>query len=428
MKLQTKYILFVAVLHIVALVLSYFIFQENKILFIASEIFIIISIIISWQLYNELIQPLKLLMQGTDAIKDRDFNVKFLLTGKFEMDELIKVYNQMIDELRTERIKQEQQHLFLEKLIYTSPTGILILDYDESIKQANPKSLQLLEVEEKELIGKTLDELDHPVIQKIKKLKSGEAQTITLNGASTYKLQKSHFIDRGFARQFVMIEELTAEILAAEKKTYGKVIRMMAHEVNNTIGPVNSILQSTLQSKQNSEPIENALQVAMQRNDNLNLFMRNFADLVRIPMPQKKRVDLVALLKNVIELMRLRSGEKKIIFHQQFDSPTLFINADVQQLEQVFINIIKNSMEAIDEEGEINIITNSRQRQLIIQDSGKGILPQFEEHLFSPFYSTKKDGQGIGLALIREILLNHGFEFSLKTIHVGLTEFRIALE
>ncbi|HLK28869.1 MAG TPA: ATP-binding protein [Puia sp.] len=426
MKLRTKYILFVAVLHIVALVLSYFIFKENKILFIVSEVFIIISIIISWQLYNELIQPLKLLMQGTDAIKDRDFNVKFLTTGKFEMDELINVYNQMIDELRTERTKQEQQHLFLEKLIFTSPTGILILDYDESIKQANPKSLQLLSMEEKELIGKSLDELlTHPVIQKIKKLKSGEAQTITLNGAETYKLQKSHFIDRGFARQFVMIEELTAEILAAEKKTYGKVIRMMAHEVNNTIGPVNSILQSTLQSKQNSEPIENALQVAMQRNDNLNFFMRNFADLVRIPMPQKKQIDLIALLNNVIGLMQLKAGEKRIVFQKKYDSSSFIVTADSQQLEQVLINIIKNAMEAIDEEGCITIIRHSRSKQLIIQDSGSGILPQFEEHLFSPFYSTKKDGQGIGLALIREILLNHGFDFSLKTINPGLTEFKI---
>ena len=89
---------------------------------------------------------------------------------------------------------------------------------------------------------------------------------------------------------------------------------MMAHEVNNTIGPVNSILQSTLQAAQNSEPIENALLVAMQRNNNLNVFMRNFADLVRIPVPQKRRVDLIALLNNVIELMRFRAGEKKYSF------------------------------------------------------------------------------------------------------------------
>jgi two-component system nitrogen regulation sensor histidine kinase NtrY len=112
MKLRTKYILFVVILHLIALVLTWFIFNDNKIYFIISEAFIIISIVISWQLYRQLIQPLKTLMQGVEAIKDRDFNVKFLSTGKHEMDQLIWVYNQMMDELRTERTRQEQQHFF----------------------------------------------------------------------------------------------------------------------------------------------------------------------------------------------------------------------------------------------------------------------------------------------------------------------------
>jgi two-component system nitrogen regulation sensor histidine kinase NtrY len=417
--------LFVSVLHIVALVLSYFIFQENKILFIVSEVFIIVSIIIAWQLYNELIQPLNLLMQGTDAIKDKDFNVKFLSTGKYEMDELIKVYNQMMDELRTERTKQEQQHLFLEKLIHTSPTGILILDFDENIQLVNPKALLLLNVEEKDVLKKSVDELSHPIIQQIKLLPTGHAKTFTMNGAVTYKLQKSHFIDRGFPRHFVMIEELTAEILEAEKKTYGKVIRMMAHEVNNTIGPVNSILQFTLQSQQHTDALANAIQVAMERNNNLNSFMRNFADLVRIPMPVKKSVNLIQLLQNVTDLMQMRGGEKKINFQYEHQSPIFIINADVQQMEQALINIIKNAIEAIDEEGTITIITHTNPKQLIIRDTGKGISPEFEEYLFSPFYSTKKDGQGVGLTVIREILFNHGFDFSLKTVASNVTEFRI---
>src|SRR5206468_10711031 len=123
------------------------------------------------------------------------------------------------------------------------------------------------------------------IMQEINKLKSGESKTVSINGITTYKLQKSHFIDRGFPRYFIMIEELTAEILAAEKKAYGKVIRMMAHEVNNTIGPVNSILESTLKSNElwrddKNNLLQNALQVAVNRNQNLNLFMRNFADVV----------------------------------------------------------------------------------------------------------------------------------------------------
>jgi two-component system nitrogen regulation sensor histidine kinase NtrY len=425
MKLRTKYILFVAVLHLVALVLSYFIFREYKILFIVSEIFIIFSIIIAWQLYKELIQPINLLMQGTDAIKDRDFNVKFLSTGKYEMDQLIQVYNQMMDELRMERTKQEQQHLFLEKLIYTSPTGILILDFDQRVHQINPKALELMGIEEKEILRKPLSEISHPVIQQVKLLLSGSAKTFTINSGITYKIQKSHFIDRGFPRHFVMIEELTVEILAAEKKTYGKVIRMMAHEVNNTIGPVNSILQSTLESASCSESVTHALRVAMERNNNLNYFMRNFADLVRIPLPEKKRIHLIPLVKNVCDLMRLKAGERNISFQFELNSADFMVTADSHQLEQVFINVIKNAQESIGDEGTITIITAAGAKQIIIRDNGMGLPPESGELLFTPFFSTKKDGQGIGLTVIREILLNHGFEFSLRTITAGITEFKI---
>src|SRR5688572_29926306 len=138
MKLRTKYIVFVGLMHVVTLVLTFFIFRENIILFIVSEVFIIISVVFAWQLYKELIQPLNFLAQGIDAISDRDFNVKFLPTGKYEMDQLIGVYNTMMDELRKERTVQEEQHMFLEKLMYTSPTGMIILDYDQRVQMINP--------------------------------------------------------------------------------------------------------------------------------------------------------------------------------------------------------------------------------------------------------------------------------------------------
>jgi nitrogen fixation/metabolism regulation signal transduction histidine kinase len=163
-------------------------------------------------------------MSGVEAIKDRDFTTRFVTTGKHEMDQLISVYNQMIDVLRTERTKQEEQHFFLEKLIQTSPTGIIILDYDNKVQQLNPKAIRLLGVDEKAIVNQMVDEIDHPVMKQISGLQSGEAKTITLSGVTTYKLQKSHFIDRGFPRVFIMMEELTAEILEAEKKAYGKII------------------------------------------------------------------------------------------------------------------------------------------------------------------------------------------------------------
>ena len=120
MRLRTKFILVITILHLVALVLSFYIF-EQKIFFIVSELLILTSAIISWQLYQQMLKPLQTVIDGIDAIKDKDFNVKFLPTGTYEMDRLVNVYNEMMDHLKTERIRQEQQHFFLEKLIQTSP-------------------------------------------------------------------------------------------------------------------------------------------------------------------------------------------------------------------------------------------------------------------------------------------------------------------
>lgn len=435
MKIRTKFLLFMVVIHSVMVGLSFYIFKDNEIVFIVSEVFVLISIFIAWQLYNDLIAPIRLLMTGIDAMRDKDFNVKFLKIGKIEMDTLIDVYNGMVDQLRQERTQQEQQHYFLEKLVQTSPTGILILDFDDNIANINPKVCEILGLEAKELIGKPIFDFDKVLLQAISTLKTGESKTISLNGIQTYKCQKSHFIDRGFPRYFVMIEELTAEILNAEKKAYGKVIRMMAHEVNNSIGSVNSILDTTIQLQEHDSDIKYALEIAIQRNDHLNYFMRNFADMVRLPAPRPEKVDLNELLRNVIQLMEYRALQSDITLAAQLTEMPFLISADLHQLEQVMINIIKNAIESIEIRklrnpdsapmGIITIKTSYKPKQLVIEDNGIGISPDAEQQIFSPFFTTKENGQGIGLTLIREVLVNHGFQYSLKTNEDKLTAFQI---
>ena len=418
MKLKTKYILFVTIVHLVCLVMSYFVFEKDAIVFILSEVFIILSVIISLNLYKQLVQPLSYLKEGISAIKDKDFNVKFLFTGKQEVDQLVDVYNRMIDELRTERTKQQEQHFFLEKLIQTSPTGIIVLDYNEQVKQINPKA--------KEILGANTI----AVLDQLKSIKSGSSKTIKLDGLRSYKVQKSKFIDRGFERSFIMMEELTAEIVEAEKNVYNKVIRMMAHEVNNTIGPVNSIMNMALVNFQKNKTdiaLQNALQVAIDRNYNLNGFMRNFAELVKLPEAQLQHLDVLPLLKSVIDLAKYGVKDKTIQFDLVLPEMAYPIWADVRLLEQALINILKNAIEAIDLTGTIKVYLDQLNGELVISDNGKGIAESDVDQLFSPFFSTKKDGQGIGLTLVREILVNHGFEFSLKTVAQHCTEFRIHL-
>lgn len=430
MQIRTKYILFVAFIHLLALGLSFYIFIDNKLIFFICEVLILLSLWISRQLYKQLIQPIKMLLRGAEAMADKDFNVKFVKTGKYELDELITVYNQMMDQLRTERTQQEQQHYFLDKLIATSPTGIIIQDFDEKINNINPKALQLLKLNEQEINSNSKALMDHPVIKEINSLKTGTSKVVNFNGINTFKLQKAHFIDRGFTRNFIMIEELTAEILAAEKKVYGKVIRMIAHEVNNTIGPVNSIIESTLGSgfflkESRSKLLREALEVAVNRNKNLASFVRNFADVVRLPIPVKIRVNINELVGATGKLMEFKALEKDILFDYHLSKDPLYIMCDAAQMEQVLVNIIKNSIEAISGKGVISFYLDKDKNYLVVKDSGKGIPAESSGQLFSPFYSTKKDGQGIGLTLVKEILLNHAFEFSLVTGNDGFTRFKI---
>lgn len=430
MRLKTKFILFVVIIHLVGLALTYLIFQEHKVYFIIAEVFILTSIFFSWQLYLELIQPLKSLMQGIEALRDKDYNVKFLPTGKREVDELIAVYNRMMDELKAERTRQEQQHYFLEQIIQSSPTGMVILDYDGKIQQLNPKALEITGLDLKEIIGEKIEDVEHPMFRQISTLEIDYPQISKFSGVNTYRLQKSNFVDRGFYRHFILIEDLTVELLEAEKKIYGKVIRMMAHEVNNTIGAVNSILQSAMSQQlfweqQQSSTLKDAFQIAIDRNQNLNLFMRNFAELVKLPNPKLQKTDLYKIIYNVGMLMAAKAKEKSIKLEFDLPGHEFLILADEQLLEQAFINIIKNAIEAIGVDGNIRISSDFKLRNLIITDTGKGITQEQAENMFSAFYSTKRDGQGIGLTIVREILLNHNFQFSLKTIADRQTEFRI---
>lgn len=427
MKLSAKFILFIVIIHALTIALSFYVFRQNKWLFLASEFVILASLAISVSLYQELIRPLHLLTRGIDAIRERDFNVKFVKTGRYEMDKLIGVYNDMIDQLRTERTTQQEQHFFLEKLVQTAPTGIVLLDYDDCIDRVNPKAREWTgyDQSDKSLHGRAVSGLEHPIFKAIASLESGASRTLTLPGPKTYKLHKSQFVDRGFSRSFVMIEDLTPEILEAEKRSYGKVIRMMAHEVNNSIGAVNSILDTAVQLHTGTQDVRDALNVAIGRNDHLNQFMRNFADVIRLPEPRMETFDLHILLKNIAQLMEYKARERDV--HIEWDLPTspLWIQADAGQIEQVLINVLKNSIEAIESTGLVRIQTSHRPLQVTISDNGKGIPGDLEGKLFSPFFSNKAGGQGIGLTLSREILSAHGFAFSLKTGNDGWTCFQI---
>lgn len=421
---RTQYIAYILVLHLVLVLLVYKILFHDKVLFIGSELFLFLSIGLSIRIYQNFNRPNEFVKSGIEAIKEKDFTIKFVATGNTEVDSLIEVYNMMIDQLREERVRLHEKHFLLEKLIAASPIAIVVLDFDGKIESVNSQGKALLNMEESAYRGLFPWQTGSEVLGKMGDMPDGESKIIKPSGAATYKVQRSHFMDQGFRRSFLMIEELTAEMYESEKKAYGKVIRMMAHEVNNTLGATDSIIQTARQLLSSEEFVElnDALRISSERNRRLSHFMRNFADVVRLPKPLLTDVNLSALMVDVAVFMQPFAVENGVRI--QTDLPAeIHVQADPGQIEQVLVNVIRNAVQACEPGNRVAVAISKN--ELTIANNGKPISAEDAEHLFNPFYSSKPDGQGIGLTLSREILVNHGFSFSLKTNTEGWTTFSV---
>jgi signal transduction histidine kinase len=221
---------------------------------------------------------------------------------------------------------------------------------------------------------------------------------------------------------------LTEEVFKAEMKAYEKVIRMIAHEVNNTTAGITSTLDTlgaTLQEMEQMEDATEALQIAIERCYNMSRFITNFADVVRIPEPQLREQQLNPFVLYCRRFMETICQNRNIRITLDLCDTSPIVKIDNLLFEQILVNIFKNASEAIENEGTISIITSNSPACLEIADTGKGIDKDTESKLFTPFFSSKPQGQGLGLIFIREVLLKHGCTFSLRTWPDGLTRFRI---
>ncbi|MEM9528955.1 MAG: HAMP domain-containing sensor histidine kinase, partial [Bacteroidota bacterium] len=249
-------------------------------------------------------------------------------------------------------------------------------------------------------------------------------------GNRRYHVEAATFLDRGFERGFLVIQDVTTEILAAEKEAYGKVIRMMAHEVNNSNAAIVSVLRTLLEAATESpeeapQLNQDYLPVVINRAENMTSFMRNFARVIRLPPAEKKRVDLNELLHRTGEVMVSVLEEANIELRFQLQPGNIWLEADAAHLEQVVINALTNAQQSIGKDGRILISSTAFPASFTIADNGPGIPPEVEERLFTPFFSTKTNGQGVGLTLTRDILEAHEATYFLRTEEDGWTRLRV---
>jgi len=433
-SMRLKLLLFLLPLYAVLITLAAQARTTNAALFITCEVVLLGSLALAWQLYRSFMQPIRLIEAGTAALQAQDFNLKFQPVGQPGLDQLVQVYNHMLDALRQERVSQHEQSVLLERLIQASPAGILILTFDQHVASANAAAARALGRPAVSLTGQAVTALPAPWGAVLADLAAGQPQTMRLPGGQTYRAIAAHFLDRGFQRRFVVLEELTQEIRAQEKQTYEQLIRLVAHEVNNSIGAVNSLLGSFRHYTPQLAPADQAdfaqaLEVSIARNTQLADFVAGYARLVRLPPPAPHPLDLHALLRDLGHLLAPQSAAQGIAWHWQLASESpLLVQADSQQLTQALLNVAKNALEAIGPAGgNVWVSTTPQPLALRLANDGPPLSPEVSQRLFTPFFSTKAGGQGIGLTLVRDILLAHGFRFRLETEGDGRTVFSIAL-
>ena len=429
MKLKSFFFILAFLLIVVWIILLFVATQENGWKFYLIEGIVTFSLFYLIYFYRKVVKPLNSIAGGMDLLQAQDFSSRLSPVGQREADHIVSIFNRMMNQLKEERLRLREQNHFLDLLISVSPMGVIILTLDERISMANKAALEFLdEGTEEDIMNKTMDELSGSLAEELNRIPKDTTVTIRLSDSRIYRCSRLSFIDRGFAHPFYLIESLTSEVMKAEKKAYEKVIRMIAHEVNNSVAGITSTLDTiddALQTIDDTEDIREVMKVCVERSYSMSRFITNFADVVKIPEPQKEEVHLNDRVTACKIFMENLCQNRDIDLHLELCEENPVVSMDTSLFEQVLINIIKNATESIDTNGKIFIRTSASPLMLEIGDTGKGISKEVEAKLFTPFFSTKPNGQGIGLIFIREVLMKHGYTFSLRTYPDGITRFRI---
>lgn len=408
MKIQHYFLLLALIIVGVFAALMWLTFSIRPVIFYVTEGALVVVIAYLIFFYRKVIRPIDALTSGMELLRDQDMSTTLSTTGQKETDEIVKTFNALITRLRNEHLRLDEQNTFLNLLIDASPMGVILCDLSGNIKSMNPAAKQML---------------TPALSDALKSLPLGKDTTLRLSNSQIYHLSHLSFLDRGYQHPFFLIESLTSEVMKAEKAAYEKVIRMIAHEVNNNVAGIVSTLD-LIQTEVPEGTAQEALEASRERTQKMAEFVTRFANVVKVPEPQLTLCDLSEEVETCHSFLEGLCQTHHIRLTLDLTDEAIPVHLDTTLFQQVLVNIVKNAIESISNEGEIRIKTQPK--TLIITDNGKGISPEVAQHIFTPFYSTKPQGQGLGLLLIRDILTKHGCTFTLLTNpDDGLTRFTI---
>ena len=458
MKLRHRLTAYLIGLHLVFFALAIFVYHEKPLVVVAVELFLLASLALGIALVGRALQPLDYARRFRDLLQDHNYAARLQQAPNDELAGIVNQFNGMLDALYQERLKLGEQRGFLDRLLEATPSAVVVFDFEDRISLVNASAQALLGVAAPE--GRTLadwaqsragftDGIDAAgrersldLLAQLEALPLGDSRLLTDTDGRRYRCQRGQFFDRGFPRHFLLMDELTEELESSERATYEKLVRVLAHEVNNTVAATGSVLDSLLFYQPqltvgDGEDFSTAIESVKRRNASLGEFIERFTRVVKMPEAEPRATDIPAMLDDIVQLYRESSRVRGISIDWARRDAVGLQRVDRNLMEQALLNIVKNALEAVattqqEDAGhagriQLEIAQEAGRVRLSVIDSGDRLGDVPAGQMFTPFFTTKKGGQGIGLLFVREVLNRHGFNYRLAPDGQGQTRFDIWL-
>ncbi len=375
----------------------------------------------------------QLLNSFLQSIRYSDFTRTFQVESTdSSLNKLKTTLNEVIRDFQSVRAEKEESYHYLQTIIQHIGIALIAYQRDGSVELINNATKRLFQVRNLPNI-QVLSGYSHELVQKLLTIKHGENALVKVRDKDDLlqlSIYGTEFKIHNRNIMLVSIKNIQHELDDKEMESWQKLIRVLTHEIMNSITPIsslsstvngliNDIIERAGANEQNVEiteelqEISSALSTIQKRTEGLIQFVNTYRNLTRIPTPNFTIFQVSRLLNNIYELHRAELEALNIECTLIVEPPTLELSADEMLIEQVLINLIKNSMHALEHRTNARIQLRAflnRRGKITIQvvDNGPGILPEVLDKIFIPFFSTKPLGSGIGLSLSRQIMRLHG--------------------
>lgn len=376
----------------------------------------------AFSLRNRVVFSLQTLSNLLAALREEDFSLRARGARSDDaMGEVIIEVNALSETLRQQRLGAMEATALLRTVMEEIDLAIFTFDNNSKLRLVNRAGERLLGRPEERLLGFTAGELGLGAC-----LEGEPARTMELNfpgGSGRWGLRRGSFREGGLPHHLVVLSDLSRTLRDEERKAWQRLIRVLGHELNNSLAPIQSVAQGLesgllnaakspeLQSESSAailDDLRQGLGIIRSRTEALGRFMAAYAQLARLPQPKLLPVKVSEWISRTI---RLETRVKVRLV----EGPKVVISADADQLEQLLINLVRNAADATLETGggvQVGWSRQGSQLEVRVVDDGPG-LPN-TANLFVPFFTTKPGGSGIGLVLSRQIAEAHGGELTLK--------------